>query len=166
MTTMPNRKLDKPPVLCAAILTMAMLVHPLGAQVRIQPPSLDSTAVVSTVDRFQQALARADSVAALALLADSALILESGELETRGAYRSHHLAADVEFARAVTSDRHLERVVVAGDAAWIVSTSQTRGKFRGRDVDSISAELMVLTRTPAGWRIAAIHWSSRRASGG
>ena len=53
------------------------------------------------------------------------------------------------------------RVVVRGDAAWVSSTSSTTGEYRGRQVDSSGAELMVLSRTPQGWRIAAIHWSSR-----
>jgi hypothetical protein len=49
--------------------------------------------------------------------------------------------------------------------AWVVGTSTTRGEYRGRPVNSAGAELMVLTRTPHGWRIAAIHWSSRRRQG-
>jgi hypothetical protein len=28
-------------------------------------------------------------------------------------------------------------------------------------VNSAGAELMVLTRMPDGWRISAVHWSSR-----
>ncbi|HEV7587488.1 MAG TPA: nuclear transport factor 2 family protein, partial [Longimicrobium sp.] len=75
-------------------------------------------------------------------------------------YRSHHLPADVEFARAVRSDQGPIRVRVQGDAAWVSSTSTTQGQFRGRAIHSAGAELMVLTRTPRGWRIAAIHWSS------
>jgi hypothetical protein len=35
------------------------------------------------------------------------------------------------------------------------------GEYRGKAVDIASAELLVLTRAPAGWRIRAIHWSSR-----
>jgi ketosteroid isomerase-like protein len=45
--------------------------------------------------------------------------------------------------------------------AWATSTSTARGEFRGRPVNSEGAELMVLTRTPEGWKISAIHWSSR-----
>jgi hypothetical protein len=52
-------------------------------------------------------------------------------------------------------------VMVAGDVAWATSTSVARGEFRGRPINSAGVELMVLRRTPEGWRIAAIHWSSR-----
>ena len=122
----------------------------------------DSVEVVRTVGRFHAALARGDSAAALALLAPGATILESGSVETVAEYRAHHLPSDIDFARAVPATRGPVRVTVRGDAAWAVSTSETKGEFRGRPVNSAGAELMVLTRTADGWRIGAIHWSSRR----
>src|SRR5690606_3190084 len=79
----------------------------------------------------------------------------------REEYISHHLPSDIAFARAVQSERRPIRVTVRGDVAWAVSSSSTRGEFRGRQVDSVGAELMVLVRTPEGWKISAIHWSSR-----
>jgi ketosteroid isomerase-like protein len=121
----------------------------------------DSAGVATVVERFHQALESADSVGALALLTSDAVILESGDLETREDYRSHHLPADIEFARTVKSVRGPIRVVVRGDVAWATSTSTAKGKFRGRLVNSASAELMVLTRTTDGWKINVIHWSSR-----
>jgi ketosteroid isomerase-like protein len=122
----------------------------------------DSAAVVAAVHAFHAALARGDSAAALALLAPGATILESGGVETVAEYRAHHLPADIEFARAVPATRGPLAVTVRGDVAWAVSTSETKGEFRGRPVSSAGAELMVLTRTAGGWRISAIHWSSRR----
>ncbi|MFL5385012.1 MAG: YybH family protein [Longimicrobiaceae bacterium] len=135
----------------------------LSAQDRGAPhprASADSAAVAETVERFHRALAAADSAGALALLAPDVLIQESGGQETRAEYRSHHLAADIEFARAVRSRQEPVRVRVRGDVAWAASTSTTQGEFRGRAVNSEGAELMVLTRERGGWRIAAIHWSS------
>ena len=122
----------------------------------------DSAAVAAAVHAFHAALARGDSAQALALLAPGATILESGGVETVAEYRGHHLPADIDFARAVPATRSPVRVTVRGDAAWAVSTSETKGEFRGRAVNSAGAELMVLTRTADGWRISAIHWSSRR----
>lgn len=121
----------------------------------------DSATVASVVTRYQQALESQDSTTALALLTPDAVILESGGIETREEYRSHHLAADIAFAAAVKTVRTRERVVVRGDAAWVASTSTAQGEFRGRAINSAGAELMVLTRTAEGWKIAAIHWSSR-----
>ncbi|HEX6308440.1 MAG TPA: DUF4440 domain-containing protein [Longimicrobiales bacterium] len=125
----------------------------------------DSTAVATTVLAYHEALAMGDSIAALALLAPDAVILESGGVESRAEYRAHHLHSDIAFARAVSSERSTLRVVVNGDVAWVSSTSTTTGSFRDRPINAAGAELMVLVRTPDGWRIAAIHWSSRNVRG-
>jgi|SRR5688500_951775 len=140
-------------IMTVSVLT-AIAVASGGAQ-------QDSTDVVNVVTRFHAALAAADTSSALGLLAPDAIILESGGLETVAEYRSHHLPADIAFAAGVASQRTVQRVQVQGDMAWVATTSLAQGEFRGRAVNSSGAELMVLTRTPAGWRISAIHWSSR-----
>lgn len=120
----------------------------------------DSAAVVAVVDRYHRALADGDTVTALSLLATDAMILESGDVETRDEYRSHHLPADIQFAQAVPSPRGPVRVAIRGAVAWAISTSTTQGVYHGRAIDSQGAELMVVTRENDGWRIRAIHWSS------
>jgi len=122
----------------------------------------DSAAVAAVVVKFHAALAAGDSASALALLADDVVILESGGAETRAEYRSHHLQSDIRYEQAVKIDRGPIRVRIHGDVAWATSTSNAKGEMSGRAVNSSSAELMVLVRTPAAWKIAAIHWSSRR----
>src|SRR5215207_9131928 len=128
----------------------------------------DSAAAAATLERFHAAVVAGDSALALSFLTPDAVVLESGGIETQEEFRSHHMAADIAFAQAVKSVRGPMRVVVRGDAAWVSSTSTATGEYRGRSVNSAGAELMVLTRTPQGWRIAAIHWSSRtrRPAGG
>lgn len=121
----------------------------------------DSAAVVAVIDDFHRALSRGDSARVLALLAPEARILEGGGTETVEEYASHHLPADIAFASAVERVRDGIDVVVRGDVAWATSTSRARGTFRGREIDSRGAELVVLARTADGWRIEAIHWSSR-----
>jgi ketosteroid isomerase-like protein len=121
----------------------------------------DSAAVAAVVERYHRTLKEGDSVAALAQLADDAIILESGAVESLEEYRSHHLPADIAFARAVKGTRSLVRVVVRGDVAWTTATSTMKGKFRNKSVNLTGAELMVLTRSKEGWKISAIHWSSR-----
>jgi uncharacterized protein (TIGR02246 family) len=153
------------PYLIALLLAVASLPAALSAQghdpSHHAPGGADSVAVAAAVHRYHAALAAGDSAAALALLTPDAVILESGGVESRAEYRSHHLPADIEFARAVRSEQGPIRVRVQGDAAWASSTSTTQGEFRGRAINSAGAELMVLVRTPQGWRITAIHWSSR-----
>lgn len=121
----------------------------------------DSSEVVATVAAFHQALAQGDSAAALGLLAPDVVVLEAGGIESREEYRSHHLSADIAFARAVAGVTGPIRAVVVHDVAWATSTSIVEGTFQGRRVDSQGAEIMVLSRSADGWRIRAIHWSSR-----
>ena len=147
------------------LLVLAMLTS-LASNVVAQSAtpmqkSADSLEVARVVRAYQQALAAGDSATALRLLTSDAVILESGGMESREEYRSHHLPSDIEYARAVKSTDGPLSVKVRGDAAWVASTSTAEGQFRGRPVNSLGAELMVLTRTADGWRIAAIHWSSR-----
>ncbi len=125
----------------------------------------DSADVAQVVAAFHAALAAGDGAAALRLLAPDAIIQESGGVESRADYESHHLSGDIEFARAVPSTRSALRVVTDGNVAWISSTSVTKGTFRTRAINSVGAELMILSRTSGTWRIRAIHWSSRAAKG-
>jgi ketosteroid isomerase-like protein len=148
-------------LLAAALVLTAPGLCGAQAHARHHATPADSAEVAATVDRFHRALAAADSAGALALLTGDVQILESGGTEDRAEYRSHHLSSDIEFARAVPSRRAATAVRVHGDVAWATSTSTTEGTFRGRAINSAGAELMVLVRTPEGWRIAAIHWSSR-----
>jgi ketosteroid isomerase-like protein len=123
--------------------------------------SADSAAAAKTVDDYHAALSSGDSAKALSLLAPDAVILESGGMETRAEYRSHHLAGDIAFAKTVKSERSPLVVRIDGNTAWTSSTSVTQGTFNGRAINSSGAESMVLTKGPDGWRIRAIHWSSR-----
>lgn len=149
-------------------VALGLLVPPLMAQTTGATPANaaphahgDSADVVATVERFHAALTAGDSAGAMALLAPDAIILESGGVETREEYRSHHLPGDMAYAKSMKSTRKPIRVTVRGDVAWASSTSTTTGESRGRAVNSAGAELVVLARTASGWRISAIHWSSR-----
>lgn len=122
----------------------------------------DSAQVAALVHDYHAALERGDSAAALGLLASDAVIVESGDVESLADYRSHHLPADITFAKAVKSSRVPRGVTVAGDVAYSVATSTTKGTFKDRPVDTLGAELIVARRVEGRWKIAAIHWSSRR----
>jgi len=143
-----------------ALIALAALLFAATGVAQAAPS--DSTDVSHVVSRFHAALASGDSAGALVLLAPDALIIESGTVETRAQYRSHHLPADIEFARAVPNTNTVIRVAVDGRTAWVTSASASRGQFETRQIDSVGAELMVLTKRGKVWRIAAVHWSSRR----
>ncbi len=139
----------------AGVLLAAACVVAHAQTVR---PAASSAA--ATVSAFHAALAAADSTTALKLLAPDAVILESGQRETRDEYRDHHLQADIRFAQAVPARRSAVQAVTQGDVAWVSSKSLTRGTFQDRPVHLGGAELMVLSKTSTGWLIRAIHWSS------
>ncbi len=122
----------------------------------------DSVAIVTTVSRFHSALERGDTTIVRTLLARDLRVLEGGEAETREQYLAHHLAADIEFAKAVRGQRTLISYTREGNVSWLVSTSTAKGSFRGRNIDSIGAELIVLSKRSKEWQIRVIHWSSGR----
>jgi ketosteroid isomerase-like protein len=155
--------------LAAVAASMALaapsLAHEPGAPADVQS-ALPASAVeaAATVDAFHAALDRGDRPAALALLAPDALIFEAGGAErTRDEYAAHHLAADMAFSKAVPS--RLVRRSGGSDEpfAWVASEGRTTGTWKGKPVDSVSTETMVLRRSGDGWSIVHIHWSSAAA---
>ena len=138
-----------------AFIALLPLVNSADAQ-------SDSATVIGVASRFHAALEAGDTAAVKTLIATDLQVLEGGEVESRAQYFAHHLAADIEFAKAVPSKRAVISYTREGNVAWLVSTSTSTGTFRGREVNSLGAELMILGRTPEGWRIRAVHWSSAR----
>lgn len=143
------------------VLAGALGIALVEVPVEAQAPSPAMAEVQKVVDGFHAGLKAGDTAAVMALLAPDVLLLEAGGIETRAEYESQHLPADVEFEKSVTTSFKSYRVTVVGEAAWAVSNSDYKGTFRDRPVDSAGVELMVLSRDAAGWRIRAIHWSSR-----
>jgi ketosteroid isomerase-like protein len=142
----------------ALVFSAFFAVNAVNAQTTM---SADSAAAAKTVDDYHAALSSGDSAKALSLLAPDAVILESGGIETRAEYRSHHLAGDIAFAKTVKSERSPVVVKVNGNVAWTSSKSISQGTFNGRAINTSGAESMILIKGPDGWRIQTIHWSSR-----
>jgi len=138
--------------------------HPNDAH---QPAAVTNTVAVparpaaAVVDSFHAALRRGDTKGALGALADNALIFESGGAErSKAEYATHHVGADAAFAQAVPGKRTRRTGEAAGNVAWIATEGRTRGSYKGRSIDEVSTETMVLRRAGKGWKIVHIHWSS------
>ncbi len=127
-----------------------------------QGVSPDTAGITAAVEGFHHAIVQGDRAAALGLLAKGAAILESGELQTRAEYEREHLGEDIAFARATTIARSSLTIQREANVAWTIAGSKTTGTFKGRKIDSVGVELMVLTKEESGWRIQAIHWSNRK----
>jgi ketosteroid isomerase-like protein len=124
-----------------------------------------ASAAVEVVERFSTALAAGDIERAVADLDPKVLILESGGVEkSRDEYLAGHAKADAAFlkdAHITLKDRSAR---ASGDLAWVASESQIHS-MKGSEMMMIdSTETMVLRRSPDGWKIVHIHWSSRRAN--
>lgn len=141
---------------------IATAAHEPGATKAVSSPlSLSAKSAAGTVDDFHQALRRGDASRAMALLASDALIFESGEAErSKAGYGSHHLAADVEFSRAVPEVIVRRSGQAFGNTAWIATEGRARGNYKGKALDRTTTETMVLRRSGHAWRIVHVHWSS------
>ena len=111
----------------------------------------EAFAASETADRFHAALAAGDRDAMEALLAPGAVVLSAGRHYARAEYLGGPFARTAALASAAPEPLY-RRTGVAGDAAWVASTHRVGGVER--------AELLVMERTPDGWRVAAVHWSS------
>jgi ketosteroid isomerase-like protein len=150
------------------LAALAVLAAPLSAA----PPAkaahtekLDAATrgAAATVDAFHGALRRGDTRAAAALLAKDALIFEAGGVErSKAEYEAHHLPADAEFSRTVSSAVTRRAGRSDGALAWIASEGRTTGTYRGRTLDVQTTETMILRRAGGVWKIVHIHWSSSR----
>jgi ketosteroid isomerase-like protein len=117
---------------------------------------------VDVVERFSAALKAGDLEQAGALLAPDVLILESGGAErSRDEYLAIHARSDAAFLKDARMQLAHRTARVRGDLAWVGSESELRATGKRGPVTLLSTETMVLERSPEGWRIVHIHWSSQ-----
>ena len=118
------------------------------------------------VDTFHNALKKGDKAAVQTLLDDNVEIFEQGAVEhSKADYVSAHLPDDIAYAGATKLTRTAHGGAMLGNLAYFTSENTITGTFKGQKVNKIGIETMVLHRTPKGWKILHIHWSSRDAGG-
>jgi len=140
----------------AAIMMIALMI-PLSA---VAGENLEDPADVA--EAFHKAMKSGNKDKVLAFFDPELSVFESGNAETSlEEYASHHLEADLEFNSSTKRKVTDQNVVVLGDTAWIMTSSTTKGKFRGTRIDISGVETMNLVRRPEGWRIVHIHMSHK-----
>lgn len=152
----PLRQLTQSAILCLALLAAVNSFAETAAP--------DAAAIKQTAEEFHQALAAGKPDRVIELLQSDALIVEGGHVQTRDEYQREHLAADIAYAAAVPGKQLSALVRQEGDVAWVTSTFKVNGQYKNKEINELAAETMILTKTPAGWRIRAIHWSSQKAA--
>lgn len=121
----------------------------------------DVAGAVATVDRFQAALAAGDLEAVAAELDPEVVILESGAAEYSAAeYLAAHAKNDAEFLKTARVEPGHRTARLSGDLAWVAGLTEMEIEHEGESVEIDSAESVVLKRSPTGWKIVHIHWSS------
>ena len=147
----------------AAVLMGAppLPAHPkVTATKAVEEVSGPALRAAAAVDAFHAALRRGDQKAAAALLAEDAVIFESGGVErTKAEYAASHLPADAEFSRNVSSVVTHRIGASQGASAWIASEGRTTGTYEGKPVDLLTTETMILRRMREAWKIVHVHWS-------
>lgn len=140
-----------------------------AAYAQAERPAIDlrsptAAEAAGAVDAFHAALEGNDVAGALAVLADDVLIFEGGRVErSKAEYASHHAPADAAYAAAVPGKLQTRVAIADGAVAWVTSESRAAGRYKDKAVDQLTTESMILRKTPEGWRIVHIHWSSRPA---
>ena len=142
-------------------LVVAIIGTPVGTTAA-QSSRADSVAAVGAVEQFHASLAAADSARAASSLSNDVLIIEAGSIQTRAEYLGGHLGADMKASQGAKGERTVVKVSVVGDAAYVISKTVTPPTSAAGSTGSEMAELMVLSRDSAGWKIRTVHWSSRR----
>lgn len=143
------------------LIALTLLSTSMHLPVAAQALANDEASVAAAVKTFHGAYAAGHAAQVMQFIAEDALMMEGGNIETRAQYEKDHLPADIAFEKQVSAKRTPVRVVVRGETAWVTTSADFVGTFEGRPVDFQGLELIVLSREPAGWRIRAIHWSSR-----
>jgi ketosteroid isomerase-like protein len=164
------------PRLSPVIASLLVLSAAASAALAHDPKAAQSLAIINrpaplevaaVVDAFHGALTAGDIPAALARLSDDAIVFEAGGVERgKAEYAAHHAAADAAFAKAVPSQIIRRNGQASGDTAWVLTEGRTKGAYKGKAVDRVTTETMVLRRTSGAWRIVHVHWSSATARSG
>ncbi|MFC3068445.1 YybH family protein [Phenylobacterium soli] len=155
-------------VALGAMAPTIALSHPSGAAPAARHAwalAGEAAAAARVVDAFHAALKTGEPDKAAALLASDVLVFEAGGAErSKADYAAAHLAADAKFEGAAESTPQQRTGAASGGLAWIATEGRVRSQSGEKVVDRLTTETMILRRTPEGWRIVHIHWSSRAAS--
>jgi ketosteroid isomerase-like protein len=147
--------------LLSALLAVAAVPHNVHADTgtnRSLPANLRGAE--EALNSFHQALRAGDRKAALALLAQDALIYESGHAEGKTEYAAHHLDADIAFAKEVPGTTVKRTGGLAGPVAWLTTEGRTTGNYKGKALDRRTVETVLMRRKQGKWVIVHLHWSS------
>ena len=128
-------------------------------------PSLQAAKPSDVLDAFHKALRGNQPDKALEVLAKDAVIYEQGFAETsRDEWVRKQLGNAIAFARDTERRVVRRQAGEAGNAAWVISTTQTLIDVSDRKVMLEGAETAILRLEGGDWKIAHLHWSAHEAT--
>ncbi|MEO8003167.1 MAG: nuclear transport factor 2 family protein [Arenimonas sp.] len=137
-------------------------VASMGKPVFVQNIAPAAGDAVKVVDAFSVAIQSAKLDVAKNLLDPKVLILESGGSErSRDEYMGGHAIADANFLQSAHIQQRYRQAQAEGNLAWVATESEIQATEQGKKILLLSTETMLLKKTPQGWKIVHIHWSSR-----
>lgn len=117
-----------------------------------------------TVAAFHAAISSGDKSRALSFLQEDVIIFESGHKEqSKAEYAAHHLDSDIAFSKSVKRVINNTQTLVAKGMSVVIQESETSGEYKGKAVHMVGLDTIVLKPVNGVWKIAHIHWSSRKA---
>ena len=123
-----------------------------------------NTDEVQTVAAFHAAIRSGDKSLALSFLQDDVIIFESGHKEqSKAEYAAHHLDSDIVFSKAVKRVVNHTQTLTSERMTVVIQESETSGEYKGKTVHMVGLDTTVLKPVNGVWKIAHIHWSSRKA---
>jgi ketosteroid isomerase-like protein len=147
------------PLRALAITTATLLLNLTALPAQANSSVGDAANVVS---QFHDALKRGEASAAIAQLSADAVIYESGYAESRDNYLTHHLQADIEFAKQTTRKVTATTSQCGETLCVLMQESETSGTYKGKPVQISGVETTMLVRTGDTWKIRHVHWSSHK----
>ena len=122
--------------------------------------AIDDPALVS--DALFKALQTGDEVTVAALLADDVLILEGAHAQkSKMEYMSGHMKSDMAFLPNVKNEVLSREKGQAGDVAWVTTHSRSTGSYKGKEVDRMSREFLLLRQHGSAWKVTLIQWADK-----
>lgn len=112
---------------------------------------------------FRDALSNGDFETVAASFARDARVFEGGKAESSlEGYLEHHLKPEMPMLTELNRDVISKVIYRHGEAGWASIEARLWGAVGEREIDSSHVETMNFVFVHGGWKIAHVHWSSRR----
>jgi ketosteroid isomerase-like protein len=127
--------------------------------------SAQANEAVKVVNDFMTALASGQLEVARQLMAPDAVVMVNGQvLGDRDGYINGPAKGDYVALRSVQRELLHRDAKADAQLGWVLSEKRMRAAPGAQGpAELVLTETMLLARTPAGWKIAHIHWSGRPA---